>query len=230
MNPESQPTVTIQQDPIKEQKRAILEVLRKQMVNDRTLPFKSANLIFGEGNVNAQVMFIGEAPGFMEDQQKKLFIGKNGEVIDKMFRKIGLPRRDAYLTTVIKRIPPKDHAPTKGEVEAYGAYLTQQIAIIQPKVIATLGSFTMNHFLPLAKINADHGKPQTVGDQIYFPLQHPAAALRVEAAMRSLEMDFFALGKFLGIQRPLPPPPANMPPPPPPPPPKEPEPEQFKLF
>lgn len=235
MNPDSQPSVQLSQlDPAKEEKRAKLEVLRKQMVNDRNLPLKNSNLVFGEGNVNAEVLFIGEAPGFHEDTQKRPFVGQSGKLLDKMFAKIGLPRKDVYITNIVKRRPPENRDPTPEEIEAYKPYLAQQIEIINPKVIATLGRFSMNYFLPLAKMTADHGKATQLDTRLIFPLYHPAAALRAGSAMRSLETDFFTLGKILGIKPPAPPAPsqaaAPLAPPPPVVAPKEPEPTQTKLF
>ena len=241
MNPDAQPAEQPtppangqpQFDPTKEAKRTKLEELRKQMVNDRTLPLK-ANLVFGEGNVNADVMFIGEAPGFHEDVQRKPFVGQSGKLLDKLFARIGLPRRDVYITNIVKKRPPENRDPTPEEIEAYKPYLAKQIDIINPKVIATLGRFSMNYFLPLAKMTADHGKPAQLDGRTIFPLYHPAAAMRAGAVMRSLEIDFYALGKSLGITPPPPPTPpapaASATPPPPPAAPKKPEPQQAKLF
>lgn len=236
MNPDERPSGQPQFDPIKEEKRAKLEALRKKMVNDRNLPIKNANLVFGDGNIMAQVMFIGEAPGFHEDQQKKPFVGQSGKLLDKLFAKTGMARRDVYITNIVKKRPPENRDPTPEEIEAYKPYLAEQIALINPKVIATLGRFSMNYFLPLAKMTVDHGKPKELDGRVIFPLYHPAAALRAGAAMRALEIDFMALGKLLGITPPPPPviqqaAPATPPPPvAPPPPPPEPEPEQAKLF
>ncbi|MEK7556444.1 MAG: uracil-DNA glycosylase, partial [Patescibacteria group bacterium] len=177
-------------------------------------------------------LFIGEAPGFHEDVQKRPFVGQSGKLLDKMFAKIGLPRRDVYITNIVKRRPPENRDPTPEEIEAYKPYLAAQIALINPKVIATLGRFSMNYFLPLAKMTNDHGKSTTLDGRIIFPLYHPAAALRAGSAMRALETDFFALGKIVGITPPPPPTPLAATPSvvPPPPVPAEPEPEQAKLF
>lgn len=223
-------------DPIKEEKRARLEALRKRMVNDPELPLRPANLVFGDGNPLAKVMFIGEAPGFHEDQQKKPFVGLSGKLLDKLFNRIGLPRREVYITNIVKRRPPENRDPSEDEIERYKPYLAEQIAIIEPKVIATLGRFSMNYFLPEAKISNDHGKPVPWEGKTIFALYHPAAAMRAGAVMRQLETDFAALGRLLGITPPPPPPKPVMaqdiPPPVPivPVTPAEPPPDQFSLF
>ena len=190
-------------DPIKEQKRQALEALRMEMIRDKSLPLKT-NLVFGEGNANADILFIGEAPGFNEDQLKRPFVGQSGKLLDKLLNRTGLQRREVYITNIVKRRPPENRDPLPEEIEAFKPYLAKQIEIIDPKVIATLGRFSMNYFLPLAKISNDHGKITEWENRKIFPLFHPAAALRAGGVMRQFETDFMALGKFLGIKPPAP--------------------------
>ncbi|MDO8482596.1 MAG: uracil-DNA glycosylase [bacterium] len=172
------------------EKKEKLEALRKEMERANLPLKKTANLVFGEGNINCTVMFIGEAPGFNEDMQKRPFVGRAGKVLDDMIAVIGWKRRDVYVTNIIKRRPPENRDPLPEEIEAYKPYLARQIEIINPKIIATLGRFSMNYFLPLAKISNDHGKILETNGRIIFPLYHPAAALRATAVMEELKRDF----------------------------------------
>ena len=171
-------------------KKIELEKLRKEMENAK-LPLKGkANLVFGEGNIDCAVMFIGEAPGFNEDMQKRPFVGQAGKLLDKMIEGISWKRPDVYITNIVKRRPPENRDPLPEEIEGYKAYLARQIEIINPKIIATLGRFSMNYFLPLAKISRDHGKIFEAEKRIIYPLFHPAAALRATAVMEQLKDDF----------------------------------------
>jgi DNA polymerase len=163
------------------------------------LPLKGqANLVFGEGNIDCQVMFIGEAPGATEDQLKRPFVGRGGKLLDEMIKSIGWKREDVYITNIVKRRPPENRDPSPEEIEAYKPYLSRQIAIIDPKVIVTLGRFSMNYFLPEAKISRDHGRAMTIDGRIIFPVYHPAAALRSPIDMGGvLKEDFKKLPKVV---------------------------------
>ncbi len=182
-------------------KREKLDKLKREL-ETADLPLKNqANLVFGEGDINCSVMFIGEAPGFNEDLQKRPFVGRAGKVFDEMIAGIGWKREDVYITNIVKRRPPDNRDPLPEEIESYKPYLARQIEIINPKIIATLGRFSMNYFLPLAKISRDHGKIFNNGNQTIFPLFHPAAALRATSVMDDLRADFKKLpdvvaGKF----------------------------------
>jgi uracil-DNA glycosylase family 4 len=160
-------------------------------IESTDLPLKAvANLVFGEGNPDCKVLFIGEAPGFHEDQQKRPFVGRSGKLLDEMIVSLGWKRSDIYITNIVKRRPPENRDPLPEEIEAYKPYLARQIEIINPKVIATLGRFSMNYFLPFAKISQDHGKVFEWNGRIIFPLYHPAAALRATAVKNDLLADF----------------------------------------
>ena len=175
-----------------------LEKLKREMEEDKKLPlFGQANLVFGEGDAGAEVMFIGEAPGFHEDRLSRPFVGQAGKLLDKLFILINWPRESVYITNIVKRRPPENRDPLPEEIEKYKPYLTKQIEIINPKMIATLGRFAMAYFLPEAKISRDRGKPQKINNYLIVPLYHPAAALRATAILKELENDFKKLPGLL---------------------------------
>ena len=167
-----------------------LKKLEAEMAADGTLPLHESNLVFGEGNIDCDVMFIGEAPGQNEDRLKRPFVGRGGQLLDRMIASIGWKRADVYITNIVKRRPPDNRDPSPDEIAAYRPYLTRQIEIINPKVVVTLGRFAMNYFLPVAKITRDRGRGFLVDDRIIFPVLHPAAALRATEMMKALEEDF----------------------------------------
>lgn len=162
-----------------------VEALKKleEELATANLPLMESNLVFGEGNVDAEVMFIGEAPGRDEDTQKRPFVGRSGQLLTKTIESIGWKREQVYITNIVKRRPPDNRDPLPEEIEAYKPYLARQIEIINPKVIATLGRFSMNYFLPTAKIMRDQGKTFELGGRMIYPILHPAAALRGNEAM-----------------------------------------------
>jgi DNA polymerase len=167
-----------------------LRTLETEIVADKNLPLQESNLVFGEGNIDCQVCFIGEAPGFNEDQLRRPFVGRAGKLLDKLIGEIGWKREDVYITNIVKRRPPDNRDPLPEEIEAYKPYLARQIEILNPKIIATLGRFSMNYFLPFAKISRDRGKVFEANGRIIFPLYHPAAALRATAVLEDLRADF----------------------------------------
>ena len=175
-----------------------LKLLKEEIESDNALPLVgSANLVFGEGNAKAQVMFIGEAPGRNEDLLKRPFVGRAGKLLDEALKEIGWPRESVYITNIVKRRPPENRDPFPDEIEAYKPYLTRQIEIINPSLIATLGRFSMNYFLPEAKISRDHGQPMRINSRVIMPLYHPAAALRSTAMMNEFKKDFKKLPAVL---------------------------------
>ncbi len=186
------------------EKQEKLDDLRKEL-ESADLPLKkSANLVFGEGDINCAVMFIGEAPGFNEDVQKRPFVGRAGKLLDEMIVGIGWKRGDVYITNIVKRRPPDNRDPLPEEIEKYRPYLARQIEIIEPKIIATLGRFSMNYFLPFAKISRDHGKVFSVEGKTIFPLYHPAAALRATDVLNELRADFKKLPDVVSGKQPAP--------------------------
>lgn len=179
-------------------KAEVLEKLRAEMGRDERLPlFGRANLVFGEGDPNAQVMFIGEAPGFHEDRLSRPFVGQAGQLLNELLRKIDWPRESVYITNIVKRRPPENRDPLPSEIETHRPYLQKQIEIIVPKIVAALGRYAMNYFLPLAKISRDHGKAIPLKPYLIVPLYHPAAALRSTAVAKELEEDFKKLPGLL---------------------------------
>lgn len=172
-------------------KLAVLKSIEAEMAANTALPLRdTANLVFGEGDVNCQVMFIGEAPGVNEDRLRRPFVGRGGQLLDDMIRGLGWKREDVYITNIVKRRPPENRDPLPDEIEAYKPYLTRQIEVIDPKLIVTLGRFSMNYFLPEAKITRDHGRPLMIDGRMIFPVYHPAAALRSTQMMEVLRGDF----------------------------------------
>ncbi len=177
------------------QKKEELIKLEEEIAKDKTLPFyEGANLVFGEGNPDCSVLFIGEAPGQKEDELKRPFVGRAGKLLDKLIEAVGWKRDDVYITNIVKRRPPMNRDPIPSEIEAYKPYLTRQIEIINPKIIATLGRFSMNYFLPEAKITRDQGKIFRIGkERLLIPLFHPAAGLRSTEMLKGLTQSFHKL-------------------------------------
>lgn len=174
-------------------KQQQLDALRVEIEGNPHLPLMESNLVFGEGNPNCAVMFIGEAPGFNENAERRPFVGRAGKLLNELIAMVGWRREDVYITNIVKRRPPENRDPLPEEIEAYKPYLAQQIEIINPSLIATLGRFSMNYFLPLAKISRDRGKVFTVQGHKIYPLYHPAAALRATAILEELKKDFARL-------------------------------------
>jgi len=167
-----------------------LNGLYKKMVADTSLPLQWSNLVFGEGSINCDVMFIGEAPGERENELSRPFVGRSGKLLDKLIESIGWKREDVYITNIVKRRPPINRDPLPEEIWAYKSYLAEQIRIINPCIIAPLGRFSMNYFLPNAKISRDQGKVFKIKDKFIVPLFHPAAALRSTAMNEALQESF----------------------------------------
>ncbi len=163
-------------------KSEALRNLESEMAADRTLPL-TTNLVFGEGNPDCKAMFIGEAPGYYEDLEKRPFVGRGGQLLNQALQSIGWKREDVYITNILKRRPPDNRDPLPEEIEVYKPYLAKQVEIINPKVIVALGRFAMNFFLPTAKITRDQGKVFKAGGRLIVPVLHPAAALRGTEAM-----------------------------------------------
>lgn len=183
-------------------KKELLEKLEQEMASDMELPLRESNLVFGEGKIDAEVMFVGEAPGFHEDRLKRPFVGRGGQLLDDAIRSIGWRREDCYITNIVKRRPPENRDPLPEELDAYKGYLSRQIEILDPKVIVTLGRFAMNYFLPSAKITRDQGKAFKVCARIVVPMFHPAAALRGTGVMAEFKASFKYLpGIVLGKEK-----------------------------
>ncbi|MBI3158232.1 MAG: uracil-DNA glycosylase [Chloroflexi bacterium] len=147
----------------------------------------------GAGPADAQIMFIGEGPGFHENEQGLPFVGAAGKFLDELLAGIGLRREQVYITNVVKCRPPGNRDPQTEELTACDPYLERQIQAINPKVIVTLGRFSMAKFLPHAKISAAHGRPVNVKGRLVVPFFHPAAALHQPSLRPAVEADFAKL-------------------------------------
>ncbi len=132
----------------------------------------------GEGPVDAEVMFIGEGPGFHEDRQGRPFVGPAGRFLEELLTSIGFRREQVYITNVVKCRPPENRDPAPGEIAACSPYLDRQLAIINPKVVVTLGRYSMARFFPGQSITRIHGQPKHEDGRTILPLFHPAAGLR----------------------------------------------------
>lgn len=178
-------------------KEEALHNLKLEMKKDESLPLKESNLVFGEGSPEAEVVFIGEAPGYHENLKKRPFIGRAGKLLTVFVEGIGWRREDVYITNIVKRRPPENRDPSPEEIAAYVPYLIKQVETINPKIIAPLGRFSMNFFLPMGKISRDQGKVFWWEDKLVVPLYHPAAALRSTTVKEELKKSFVRLPMIL---------------------------------
>jgi uracil-DNA glycosylase family 4 len=151
----------------------------------------------GEGPEDADIMFIGEAPGFHEDRQGRPFVGAAGQFLDELLESIGLKREDVFIANVIKCRPPANRDPLVDEIKACWPYLERQIELIKPKMIVTLGRYSMERFFPGQKISRIHGRPRKMEGIIYYPLYHPAAALHQPRYRSDVEADFQKIPQLL---------------------------------
>jgi len=171
-------------NPTKEEKRKKLIDLRKKALDDDNLPLKegATNLVFGEGNVDAEILFIGEGPGHWEDVKARPFVGNAGALLNQMLEHIKIERKDVFITNVIMYRPPGNRDPEQEEIDAFSPYIDRIIKTISPRMIVTLGRFSMAKFIPNVMISNVHGKPRTIEWKgikiIVLPMYHPAAALR----------------------------------------------------
>lgn len=173
-----------------------LQALKRKMQDDKDLPLRNSatQLVFGEGNPDSPVYFLGEAPGYWEDQKGRPFVGVAGKLLDELIVSIGLRREDVYISNIVRFRPPENRDPLDVEIAAFQPYVDREIEIINPKIVVTLGRFSMNKFLPGARISKVHGQVKKItwnGKSItIIPMYHPAAALRAEGVMRQLREDF----------------------------------------
>jgi len=173
-----------------------LSELETVFKSDVLLPLaKGNNPVFGEGPDHAKVLAIGEAPGAEENRLGRPFVGRSGQLLRRSLVEAGLDlTRDIYITNVVKHRPPENRDPTPEEIEAYRPYLDRQLTLISPSIILTLGRFSMNKFLPTARISQVHGQTHwlTLGGKkvMLIPMFHPAAALRGTTVMRLFQADF----------------------------------------
>jgi uracil-DNA glycosylase family 4 len=169
-------------------------IQQRILKNDPTPALRegATQLVFGDGNPEAEIVFIGEAPGKNEDQQGLPFVGAAGRFLNEMLEMIGLKRADVYITNIVKYRPPGNRDPSPEEKQVFLPYLESQLVAIQPKLAVTLGRHSLNCFLPDLSISQVHGQPKRFKGRVYLPLFHPAAAL-YNGAMRQTLIDDFAL-------------------------------------
>ena len=178
-----------------------LDVLRERLREWKGCKLsENSNPVLGEGNPQADIMFIGEAPGQKEDETGRPFVGQAGKLLDELLLSIGLKREDVYISNVVKYRPPENRDPTPEEKEQCMPWLMLEIALIRPKVLVPLGRHALGHFFSDISISAAHGKAQMLPAGIpVFPIYHPAAALHNPGLRQSLASDFAALGAFLRL-------------------------------
>lgn len=161
------------------------------------------NAVPGAGNPNAEIMFIGEGPGFNEDKQGLPFVGRSGDYLVKLLKMIGLKREDVFIANVVKCRPPENRDPLPTEIITCKPYLDRQETAIDPLVIATLGRFSMARYFPNGKITQIHGTPRYDERRAYIPLFHPAAVLRNPTLEPQMEADFLRILNVLSKVRDL---------------------------
>src|SRR4051812_10141264 len=178
-----------------------LEKIKESIIKDDVCPDLkkgATQLVFGDGSPDAELVFIGEAPGKNEDEQGLPFVGAAGRFLEEMLNGIGLKRADVYITNVVKYRPPENRDPTPEEKEQCMPWLKLEISIIKPKVLVPLGRHALGHFFTDLSITTAHGKPQLLKNgSAVFPIYHPAAALHNPGLRSSLESDFKGLKTFL---------------------------------
>jgi uracil-DNA glycosylase len=152
----------------------------------------------GEGPAKAEIMFIGEGPGFHENEQGRPFVGAAGKFLDELLASINMKRADVFITNVVKCRPPGNRDPLPEELAACSDYLERQLQAINPKVVVTLGRFSMAHFLPNAKISSVHGQATKVKGRLVIAMYHPAAALHQQSLKSTIENDFARLPELIG--------------------------------
>ncbi|MEI7689269.1 MAG: uracil-DNA glycosylase [Candidatus Nomurabacteria bacterium] len=188
-------------------KKIQLEKLNQHWQENCTCKLKktASRAVFGDGNAESEIVFIGEAPGKKEDEGGKPFIGAAGKFLDEMLLKIGMKREDIYITNIVKYRPPNNRDPEQSEKEACNEWLINELKIISPKLIVFLGRHSMLRFFPTEKISEIHGKllikniPELEKKQAFLPLYHPAAALYNGGMRETLIKDFKKIPKILKV-------------------------------
>lgn len=182
-----------------EDRRAALAELSAGVAACRACPLgaRRTRAVPGEGPPDAEIMFIGEGPGYHEDQQGRPFVGAAGQFLEQLLGSIGLRRREVFIANVIKCRPPANRDPLPEEISACSGWLDRQLAIVQPKLVVTLGRFSLARFLPGTPISRVHGQAREVGGRLVLPMYHPAAALHQGSLRRTIEEDFLKVPAYL---------------------------------
>jgi len=155
------------------------------------------NVVPGEGPEDADLLFIGEAPGWHEDQQGRPFVGPAGGFLDHLLASIGLKREEVYIANVIKCRPPQNRDPLPAEIQACRKWLDRQVEIIHPKMIITLGRYSLAKYFPNESIGKIHGKERRLSDCVIYPMYHPAAALHQGSLRQIIEADMLKIPQIL---------------------------------
>jgi len=180
----------------------LAEIASQVSVCTRCVLHKSRNkAVPGEGPADAEIMLIGEGPGFNENEQGRPFVGAAGKFLEELLAQAGMKRADVWITNVVKCRPPGNRDPMQDELDACDIYLQRQIKTIDPKIIITLGRFSMGKFMTGAKITQVHGQMRKIGDRFVIPMFHPAAALHQAALKPSILADFGKLPGLLEVAR-----------------------------
>ena len=187
-------------------KQVLLEQIKADILKNNICPDlaqQATNLVMGDGDIDADIVLIGEAPGKKEDESGLPFVGAAGKFLNEMLATVGMVRNDIYITNIVKYRPPNNRDPLPEEKKAFWPYLVRQLDVIQPKIVVTLGRHSMEYFLPNQKISMIHGQPKriTFGNTklIIVPLYHPAAALYNGSMRNILIEDFMKLPKIIDI-------------------------------
>ena len=185
-------------------KQAELDALAAEIIEAgicSELADQATQLVMGDGNADADIVFIGEAPGKNEDLQGKPFVGAAGKFLDEMLAAASLRRSDVYITNIVKYRPPNNRDPLPEEKRQFWPYLMRQLEIIQPKAVLTLGRHSGGGFIPNLRISQDHGRPRRVRlhelEFVVIPLYHPAAALYNGGMRQTLIDDFMQAAAFV---------------------------------
>ena len=178
--------------PSGDKAQALAEIAKAIEADGVTPHLKSTatQLVLGDGNPNAEIVFIGEAPGKKEDLTGRPFVGAAGKFLDAMLASIGLERGDVYITNIVKYRPPENRDPSRAEITEFVPYLQRQLDVIRPKLVVFLGRHSMKVFLPELTIGQAHGQMVMKNGQAYLPLFHPAAALYNPGMRQTLLEDF----------------------------------------
>lgn len=181
-------------------KQAKLDQIAAEIVSNNVCPdlAKTAkHLVFGEGNPNAKIVFIGEAPGKKEDETGRPFVGAAGRFLEELLESVGLKREDVYITSILKYRPPNNRDPKPAEKTEFWPYMLAQLEVIAPRLVVTLGRHSAMCFLPDVQIGKDHGKVLKAGKWQILPLYHPAAALYNGSLRQTIINDFAKIKEFI---------------------------------
>jgi uracil-DNA glycosylase family 4 len=199
-------------DAVASDKQIRLDQIQADIIKSNICPDlakDATQLVFGNGNPTAEIVFIGEAPGKNEDIQGKPFVGAAGKFLNEMLSQIGLSREDVYITNIVKYRPPNNRDPLPDEKKAFLPFLQAQLEVIQPKIVVTLGRHSMNCFLPDLQISKVHGEAKRIRIKmkqsddalpiVIVPLFHPAAALYNGGLRQTLIDDFTAIPRIIEL-------------------------------